>query len=226
MTDESYIFHQQVKERGKMKTGARHKKNGCKSKKCTFPSDYLSRKEKAKLSGPVSSIKMNQPYRDFKSFKNLPAGLQREYFVNLIDNYGARNADIADMLGVSKTTLYTLCASLNPPLVGKRGGKVGRKMDDRWRNFISNDIFEPEVATVRTTGCSSAILSNGEFIPTSGEEKVMEEKKVTNNYGIGRMKLDMNGDKQTIIGLLQAVLNDNSEYVFMIDICKAEGNES
>ena len=212
MTDESYIFHQQVKERGKMKTGARHKKNGCKSKKCTFPSDYLSRKEKAKLSGPVSSIKMNQPYRDFKSFKKLPAGLQREYFVNLIDNYGARNVDIADMLGVSKTTLYTLCASLNPPLVGKRGGKVGRKMDERWRDFI--DI--PTIPTVKEV--------KNEVVSERRNE--MEEKKVANNYGIGRMKLDMNGDKQTIIGLLQAVLNDNSEYVFTIDICKAEGNES
>lgn len=209
MTDEQYVFHQDVKERKKMKTGAMHKKNGCKSKKCTLPSDYLSKKEKAKLSGPVISIKMNQPYYDYRSFKKLPLGLQREYFESLITNYGARYIDIAGMLGISKITMYNLCKSFNPPLPRTRSGKPARTVDNRWVNFVAKEVTPKEVETI---------------VERSIE---MEEKKdLETSMGVTTMNLAMNGTKQVIVELLEAVLTSNCEYSFKIDICKLEGQNN
>lgn len=141
MTDERFVFNQDVLERSKMKTGARHKKNGCKSKKCTLPSDHLTPSQKKKLNGEVMTIKMNEPYRNWKQFKKLNMSLQAEYIRNLITNYGARSMDIASMFGIAPTTFATYCMHFDPPFNFNRGL---RNQNPKWVQFISGKIAEPK----------------------------------------------------------------------------------
>lgn len=138
MTDERYVFNQDVAERSKMKTGAFHKKNGSKSKKCTLPSDHLTAKEKKKLNGECRMIKMNRPYKDWKQFKKLSESVKYSYISGLVEDYGARACDICEMFGISYQTLYDEFKRWSIPM---KPFKKKRNMDDRWLDFIT----KPEV---------------------------------------------------------------------------------
>ena len=142
MTDERYVFNQDVAERSKMKTGAFHKKNGSKSKKCTLPSDHLTPKQKQKLNGSCESIKLNEPCHDWDKFKKLSKETKAEYIHNLVNNFGARRSDVAEMFGVDPRSLtnylYTVGIRANFP----RGKNLPKEMDERFMDFITtpNDI--------------------------------------------------------------------------------------
>lgn len=138
MTDERFVFQQDVRERSKMKTGAFHKKNGCKSKKCTLPSDRLTASQKKKLNGECMSIKMNEPYHNWKDFKRLSIDMQRNYISNLVVEHQARSKDIAEMFNISPTTFSQYCIKFSPRI--KFNG--GRVMDEKWLDFITKPVLK------------------------------------------------------------------------------------
>lgn len=84
--------------------GAMHKKNGSKSKKCTMPSDYLSKKEREALNGPVTEINLNQPM-DWRSFKGLSDSLKVEYIKHLQEIYRPTCLMWGRMFGVTNHTV-------------------------------------------------------------------------------------------------------------------------
>lgn len=173
MTDERFVFNQDVSERSKMKTGARHKKNGCKSKKCVLPSDHLTPSQKKKLNGEVMIIKMNEPYRNWKQFRKLNMSLQDEYIRNLITNHGARSMDIAAMFGVAPTTFASYCTRFNPPFNFNRGL---RNQNPKWTQFISNTAVETKPEAKKS---DEQILEEIFGIkPKSTESEKPEEVKV------------------------------------------------
>ena len=227
MTDERFVFQEDVKERRKMKTGAMHKKGAKRVTNCKFPSDYLSRKEKEKLSGPVISIKMDQPYYDWKEFRKLPEELQIEYLNGLIDNYGARQKDLGEMFGITVGTLSVACKALNPPVKFKMAGKETHKMDERWLDFITKPGFimpvpkkTDEQIIKEHFGVDVKPITKEEVVE---ETIVVEEKKVekTEKFdGVDRLNLAMNGTKQVIISMLESVLGTNCDYAIKFDITK------
>lgn len=135
MTDERFVFTQDVKERSQMKTGAFHKKNGSKSKKCTFPSDHLTAKQKKKLNGECETFKLNEPFRDWKAFKKYSVTMKTAYLDNLIHNYGARQKDVAEMFGITPNTIYLFCKELG--IRFPKGGHGTGEMDDRFLDFLT-----------------------------------------------------------------------------------------
>lgn len=84
-----YDFYKDVKDKKTLARNAKYKKNGSKSKKCTLPSDYLTRKEKQKMNSEVKTYKMNQKY-SWKEFMEMPLDIQREYLIHLRDTYGVK----------------------------------------------------------------------------------------------------------------------------------------
>lgn len=134
MTDESYVYSQDIKERKSMRTGAFHKRCGSKSKKCTMPSDYLSRKEKRKMNGNVVSINLGKPITNFGEFKTYSISMQQLYLQNLVDKYGARKTDIIEMLGTTYTTFQKYIDSQK--LDVKFANSKKHLPDDRFVNFI------------------------------------------------------------------------------------------
>lgn len=135
MTDERFVFTQDVRERSKMKTGAFHKKNGSKSKKCTLPSDYLTAKQKKKLNGECETLKLNEPFRDWKQFKKYAVSMKMAYLDNLVHNYGAKQKDVADMFGVTVNTVYIHCKEIGFSF--PKGGYRTGEMDDRFLDFLT-----------------------------------------------------------------------------------------
>lgn len=106
MSDEEYIYRQDIKEKKATGRGAFHKKGGSKSKKCNFPSDYMTRKEKQALNGEVMSYNPNKFY-SYAEFKQLPMEYQVKYVNSMMDKYQIGLSNISTILfGLSKSGLY------------------------------------------------------------------------------------------------------------------------
>ena len=107
MKDEEYVFMQDIKEKKSIARGAFHKKGGSKSKKCTLPSDYLTRKEREKMNGEVKRWNMNEFYT-WNEFKEMPKDIAAAYISTLNQKYRVSMMNIAEKLfHVAKPTFST-----------------------------------------------------------------------------------------------------------------------
>ena len=102
LSDEEFIYRQDIKEKKATGRGAFHKKGGSKSKKCNFPSDYMTRKEKEALNGEVMSYNPNAWYT-WEEFKALPMEYQVKYVNSLLNRYNCGLSSISEIVfGKSK----------------------------------------------------------------------------------------------------------------------------
>ena len=97
-------FYEEVLERGRVASGARHKKGGSRSKSCSMPADTLTAEEIKNLNGTVVTYRLGKPM-NWETFTAMPADLQEEYIKKLIDRYGVTHTRLAGMFGVDKETL-------------------------------------------------------------------------------------------------------------------------
>lgn len=106
MTDLQYVYQSDIREKKSTGRGIFHKKNGSKSKKCTLPSDYMTRKEKMAMSGECKTYDMRKFYT-YEEFKQFPDDIQLQYLNSLINRYDVTIAAIADELfHITPTGLY------------------------------------------------------------------------------------------------------------------------
>lgn len=107
MKDEEYVFLQDIKEKKSIARGAFHKKGGSKSKKCTLPSDYLTRKEREKMNGEVKRWNMNDFYT-WNEFKEMPKDIAAAYISTLNQKYRVSVGVIcSELFHKSKTYVST-----------------------------------------------------------------------------------------------------------------------
>lgn len=105
-SDEEYVYRQDIKEKKSAGRGAFHKKCGSKSKKCKFPSDYLTKKEKMAMNGECVSYDMKKFYT-YEEFKTFPDDIQLKYINGLINRYNVTISMIAeDVFHITPTGLY------------------------------------------------------------------------------------------------------------------------
>lgn len=138
MTDERFVLQETNKERSKMKTGAYHKKSGAKSKKCTLPYEYLSRKERKALNGIPTSWNMNWFYT-WQQFKQMPKDLQVEYLENICSKYGCGLGTIGEIVfGISGATMWNYTSKNDiHPNIKKTAGTGAKLARERLRAAVS-----------------------------------------------------------------------------------------
>lgn len=107
MNDAAYLFKQTNRERSVTARGARHKRNGSRSKKCTLPSDNLTPAQKKGLNGTVETYSMNAPHT-LEELKLWPEDLRHEYMEKILATYRPKNQDLARMLGCPNTSVPRL----------------------------------------------------------------------------------------------------------------------
>ena len=83
MNDIEFILKEDIKKKKQAGSGYRYKKNGSKSKKCSLPSDHLSKKEIEKMNG---ECKVYNGYRP--RFNNYYGGYGYGNFYNGFNNFG------------------------------------------------------------------------------------------------------------------------------------------
>lgn len=136
MTDERYVYQQDIKEKKQAGRGAFHKKSGAKSKKCNFPSDYLTRKEKEKLNGECKTWSMNKFY-SWSEFKEMPDDIQLRYINFLIGKYDVGLGVIgSDIFKLGSAVLHKylkrkdLMQYVNKAPTGQAASKGRKKLQD------------------------------------------------------------------------------------------------
>lgn len=180
-------FDQEVAEKKAIASSARHRKIGSKSRKCSLPSDYLSKTQKCKLNGEVVTVNLNKPM-DFKEFTKASVETQREYIQHLRDELGATKSDIQRMFNISAYQMDTVCKTL---AVGPFH-KVGKKTIEKtvvWRRFLAGAVSEKPTPDANSN--SVPALCN------------------TPSMCVKRGQLTFSGNLQEICCKLQAILGQN-----------------
>ena len=98
------VFQEEVAEKKKIATGARHKKGGAHSKTCHLTSDNLTKAQLKSLHGEVKTYQLGKPM-DWATFRAMPEDLQKQYIERLIEKYNVTNARLAVMLGTNGPSL-------------------------------------------------------------------------------------------------------------------------
>ena len=141
------LLKEDIKEKKQACYGYRYKKNGSKSKKCSLPSDHLSKKEIEKMNGVCKVYNINKPMT-YKEFCAMPIDIQIMYLENLRDKYGASLLDIANMMGCKYTTLTEhkrIALDEKPAFISYNSSRLDI---ESWNRFINGekaeDAVEPE----------------------------------------------------------------------------------
>lgn len=97
-------FDFDIMEKKRIAQGARARKCGSKSRKCTLPSDYLTAAQKKGLNGKVSTYNLSGPMT-YSKFRVMPDDLQKEYLLKLRNDMGATLPAIGEMMQCSPETV-------------------------------------------------------------------------------------------------------------------------
>lgn len=124
-------FYEDVIERGKVASGARHKKGGSRSTSCSLPTDRMKAAEIKKLHGNVVIYRLGKPM-NWETFTAMPADLQKEYIKKLIDRYGVTHTRLAGMFGIDKDTLGHKLEELKIHNINRR---MTAEQVAAWREF-------------------------------------------------------------------------------------------
>lgn len=213
MTDLQYVYQSDIREKKSTGLGIFHKKNGSKSKKCTLPSDYLTRKEKMAMSGECKTYDMRKFYT-YEEFKQFPDDIQLQYLNSLINRYDVTIAAIADELfHITQTGLYKylrkheLLQYINKAPNGKSAMALqgrARLMSaiEKANNPVEEPIPEPEVETPPVEVVESEPIV--EAPPIEDPEPALEERfesKVFANFR--SMRIEMNDWDSDILDFLR-----------------------
>lgn len=99
MTDSEYVFQQDIKERKQQVNGARHRKCGSKSKKCSLPSDTLTAKEIKERCGAIITMNPQKRY-SLNEFHQFPDDIKGIYIKAIQKRFHVGSSDIAEMFGM------------------------------------------------------------------------------------------------------------------------------
>lgn len=146
MTDEKYTFVQDVIDKKQTARSARYKRTHTgKGGRAKLPSDYMTKKELAAMSGECKTYRMNSPMK-WREFKAMPDELKITYIKAIQEKYDAPLSVIAEMLGIARSQV-----SREATRLGIGGGKRGvRCTYDKegflaWAYGVPAKNEEPEV---------------------------------------------------------------------------------
>lgn len=207
MNDIEFILKEDIKEKKKAGSGYRYKKNGSKSKKCTLPSDHLSKKEIEKMNGECKVYNLNKPM-SYSNFCAMPVDLQIKYLEMLRDKFGANQTEISKMMGVAPSTLAShRYKFLNNKPVFPSSNRP--KLDkEAWNKFINGEeaenAVEPEpVEEVVGDACSVDDSADTTFPPYN---KIVSKADIVNG------SMNLKGKAEDIFRKMTDILGCENEY--------------
>ena len=105
MSDEQYMLMCDTRDKKRIAASAHKQRTHCgKGGRVKFPSDFMSKKELRAMNGPVEEFNLNKPM-SWEEFKALPDDLKITYIKKLRERFDVTNIAIAEMLGVSTSTI-------------------------------------------------------------------------------------------------------------------------
>ena len=202
MTNERYVYTQDQRERKSAATGARAKKGGSRSKRCTLPSDHLTPAQKRKLNGQPEAINLNRPMT-FTELKQISPTLQFLYLDHLVNVHKARRVDLVEMLGIAPMTMQRLIKALPGKLdfMGRR-----KHQAPEWTAFLERAALEAAQAPEAETQAPA---------PVEPENATQAAAEPTPAILAGSIKVRCTAS--AMLGALLRVLEDKDrEYTFEV----------
>lgn len=203
MTDAEYLLRRDIADKKATARSAARRVSGAKSKKCTLPSDYLSAAQKKELNGEVRTVNLNRPMK-WAEFKALEPDTQTLYVSGLAHKYGITIGALAEMLGVSRTTVYNYSRAA--------WGLQRRMTQAEWEAFLTfcEEKQERENGESHTSEATAGKAEPPNYYPAAVE----------------RMMLTLRGTVYFCTEYLRALPLGDGEYTVKIEITKENGNES
>lgn len=210
MTEGEFLFRQTERETKRIARGSYNRKCGSKSKKCSLPSDRMTKGEWKRMNGPVNSFNpanMKKEYR-WDVFSAMPLDIQKTYLQNLVENHGARVCDIANYLGTNAGNMSNFLWRKKIKL----NTSQARKPSLAWLDFLKADgAEEPEPVE------ETPVVNNIPIV-----EAVVEEPKpapvLSTDFKIKNISYRAVGDPLVILAQVAKLLEPGSNYRVCVDI--------
>lgn len=214
MNEAEYVFRTTNAERKRIGRGTYSKKRGSRSKKCTLPSDYLTKRQIKKMNGGVQVYNIKKPMK-WTEFKFMPMDLQRQYLQFLMTLNPRRN-DIAEMMGVRSDTIGDYIKRYFPgEFVFKRGNK---EADEKWLDWITSPDDKQEDINPVETEEDEAPVSEPDPEPVD----TIEDPEPNQEFGFqaafpSKGSLSFNGRPEEIFVAMMKVLDPSRSYSMTIE---------
>lgn len=203
-------------QRKRLAQNARYKKNGCKSRKCTLPQDYMTPAQLKRRNSEVSTWNLNAPMK-WNTFIKMPDDLKQEYIELLREVYNASNTAIAKMLGKPRPVVVSEIKRIE--MLDGLQRRMNRAQEETWEEFI-NPKMELEVKSVAPETVEVLVPAEPESAKHNEElaiailDKLTSRTKTTAAINSGR--LNFVGSIESIAEKLTAFLGEG-EYSVVVD---------
>ena len=207
MNDVEFILKEDIKEKKQAGSGYRYKKNGSKSKKCSLPSDNLSKKELNKMNGECKVYNLSEKM-NYSNFCAMPFDLQVKYLEMLRDKFGASQTDIAKMMGCEYSTFIKHKDGVLNGEPKFKSGKNSRLDKDAWNRFVNGEETENAVETepdeeVLGDTCSTDNTTESAYLPYS---QIIPKADIING------SMNLKGKAEDIFRKMTDILGCENEY--------------
>lgn len=189
-------FDFDIMEKKRIAQGARARKCGSKSRKCTLPSDYLTAAQKKGLNGKVSTYNLSAPMT-YSKFRVMPDDLQKEYLLKLRNEMGASQTAIGEMMQCSYETVRQTLIRHGIPTNTKR---MSFESKLRWNAWLKGEQLNNDRAEAPAPAPA----------PAPSEAPVSEDKPAPAPYtscALNRCDIQLRGTKDEILATLGTLLS-------------------
>lgn len=208
MTNELYVYTQDQRERRSAASGARAKKSGSRSKRCTLPSDHMTIAQKRQLNGKPETVNLNRPMT-YQELKKLSPTLQLLYLDHLVTVHHARRVDLQEMLGIVSGTLFKLQKALPGDL--QFNGRP-RKQAPEWIAFLEGAQEAAQAPEAETQAPAPAELEDAPVAAT--EPAPVEPEIIAGSFTVRSTRMGLIG---TILRLID---DPEQEYTFTVSFTR------
>ena len=127
-------FERDVRQKKRIAAGARCRKQGSKSRRCTLPHEHLTAQQLRRRNGDVRVFRLSRPM-GFDAWCAMPEDLQKEYIRTLRRRYGVGPVRLAAMLGVRRERLKERLVALGLWEVG--GRRMAPEQVEAWERWLA-----------------------------------------------------------------------------------------
>ena len=187
-------FDFDIMEKKRIAQGARARKCGSKSRKCTLPSDYLTAAQKKGLNGKVITYNLSGPMT-YSKFRVMPDDLQKEYLLKLRNEMGATLTAMGKMMQCSPETVRQALMRHGIPTNIKR---MSFESKLRWDAWLKGEQLNNDRAGAPAPA------------PAPSEAPVSEDKPVPTPYmpcALNSCDMRLRGTKDEILATLGTLLS-------------------
>ncbi len=190
MTD----FNYDCLQKKRLARQASHRKCGAKSRRCPMSTDHMTMKQWKERNGKIVSVSFYKPV-SWDNFRELSKGAQEEYLRRLSAAFGANATNLADMFGVSVSTIRRHIQANGLDIKFHVGHSMNADQRTAWENFLNG--VEPTPA---------AETSHGR------EPEPVPELHVDTSMKMDRFSLSFSGDIniEMIANSLRHILGGNA----------------